>query len=172
MKLKLFLISILFIIASSSTFAQTESRYFKQGYMGNVELGVGADVAEDRNAAVSILTSHGYVFGKGVYLGFGAGIQPSLYKWGDFSIPVFTDFKYSPINGVVSPFIGMSLGMHYYTSCGLFVSPNVGINIGRWSIFMRYTYREFDYYELINHTNVFNRHIANHLITFNVAFSF
>lgn len=182
-RIAIILSGILALASTSVASAQTESRYFKQGYMGNVELGVGADVANSKEEFASVLTSHGYVVGKGVYIGAGLGAMTSFRSKDARStivdFPLFFDVKYSPLDKKVSPFVGASVGIHYnlFHSVGAYVSPSLGANFGRWSVFFRYTYREYssiktvdiaggDKYETVD------QHFNNHLITFNVAFSF
>ncbi len=107
----------------------------KQGYVGNVSvsvtpvLGVGVDV----------LTSHGYSFGNGLWMGGGAGVSFAGVYDGIF-IPVFTEAKYTFMRErKASPFLDCRFGiMTDVEDTYLQVSPSAGVDINRFSIYAVY----------------------------------
>jgi hypothetical protein len=59
--------------------------------------------------AFKLGTSHGYLFNSNFFLGAGAELDIP-----GFSVPVFVDFKYSPLKKRFSPFIRQQLGYTFY----------------------------------------------------------
>lgn len=137
---KSIVISVLLCIFTAALYAKPNP-YFKKGYLGNVELSAGAGT--DGFFEPAIMTTHGYSFGKGFFGGFGAGLGVRT-DGGYANIPFYMDVKYSAFREGVSPFLDMKFGGVYdslFESAGIFASPSAGIDIGRWSVFLRYTFR-------------------------------
>ena len=59
--------------------------YGKPGYAGNISFAIGKDFIQ--GATVDLLTSHGYSFGNGLYLGMGTGL--SVIIDGDGVFPAY-----------------------------------------------------------------------------------
>lgn len=87
---------------------ENKNIHYKQSYKGNVELSCGV------KDTWSFLTSHGYSFGNGLYLGGGSGFSAEFLPEYDSNprvlLPLFADLKYSFCNSVVSPFVGVRAG--------------------------------------------------------------
>lgn len=119
-----------------------DNPYFEKGYRGNVELSLGGGVGGFFEPALT--TTHGYVFCKGLFAGLGTGIGLRYDGEGFANIPFYADVRYSPLRNRISPFVDMKFGGAYdsvFESVGLYASPAVGIDIGIWSVFIKYTYR-------------------------------
>ena len=132
--------------------------YGKPGYAGNISFAIGKDFIH--GSTVDLLTSHGYSFGNGLYLGMGTGVTTNLYA-ADMggvdaliTIPLFADVKYSFMNKRVSPYIALKTGIGVlsgdvvFPPC-LYVAPSIGVDIGRFSLGITYVYernlvREFE----------------------------
>lgn len=114
--------------------ALAENKLTKTGYVGNVSVTLSA-----QGPGCDILTSHGYSFGNGLWMGGGAGFSASDHYRGIF-LPVFAEAKYTfTPEKKVSPFLDCKLG--YMTDLDYiyaFVSPAVGVDINRWSVFASY----------------------------------
>ena len=137
------IIAILLLSAATVLAARDRDRgsiYHSPGYRGNIEYNIGGGTGFE----TSLLTTHGYSFGKGLYggLGLGVGLAPDSYAY--LNVPLFMDIRYSPLKNMVSPFVDFKLGGIYeyeLNRVGLMVSPSVGLDIRRWSIFFKYSYR-------------------------------
>ena len=114
--------------------ALAENKLTKTGYVGNVSVTLSA-----QGPGCDILTSHGYSFGNGLWMGGGAGFSASDHYRGIF-LPVFAEAKYTfTPEKKVSPFLDCKLG--YMTDLDYiyaFVSPAAGVDINRWSVFASY----------------------------------
>ena len=121
--------------------------YGKPGYAGNISFAIGKDFIQ--GSTVDLLTSHGYSFGNGLYLGMGTGVTTNLYA-ADMggvdaliTIPLFADVKYSFMNKRVSPYIALKTGIGVlsgdvvFPPC-LYVAPSIGVDIGRFSLGITY----------------------------------
>ena len=94
---------------------------------------------------IGFTTIHGKTFGNGVFLGGGIGFSYPVLDWETcLTVPIFIDAKYSVLNQRVSPFVEAKIGtMFFYGSdVGMFLSPVLGVDIGRWSIFVSYELRQ------------------------------
>lgn len=170
------IMTILLLTAVTVLSARERGRgsiYHSQGYRGNIEYNIGGGTGFE----TSILTTHGYSFGKGLYggLGFGVGLAPDSYAY--LNVPLFMDIRYSPLKNRVSPFIDFKLGGIYeyeLNRVGLMVSPSVGLDIRRWSIFFKYSYKQ---HTLMMHTDgdismSIRAILATHNFALGVAFTF
>ena len=107
----------------------------ESGYVGNISmsltpfLGFGAELS----------TSHGYSFGKGLWMGGGFGISVSS----DFGalLPLFAEVKYSILhNKKVSPYVDCRLGLiSDFDDTVVLFSPSFGVDIDRFSVFGQFT---------------------------------
>lgn len=138
--IKIVLVSVALALLSSVTgFAQSESVWYESGYKGNVELDAGATLS--RTFIVSVLTSHGYSVGNGLYLGVGTGVTINPYDRGNFVLPIFADVKYSFMDRVCSPFLSMKMGTSFYmedVTAGFLLKPSVGVDVGNFSLHIGY----------------------------------
>lgn len=125
------------------------NHYHKKGYVGNVELTAGATF-DTAIAETGVQTTHGYSYGNGLFTGFGAGCSFRFDAPSNFAFPAYVDFRYSPVDGGVSPFVDLKLGTIWHLGdegSGLFVSPSFGLDISRYSFFIRYQYVSEKYAE-------------------------
>ena len=139
------------LLFASVSYAQDGHKflYGKPGYAGNISFAIGKDFIQ--GSTVDLLTSHGYSFGNGLYLGMGTGLSVNLVS-GDgigtfMTVPIFADMKYSFMDRRVSPFIALKAGIGMYTAYDylplcLYLAPSVGIDIGRFSIGINYVYKK------------------------------
>lgn len=147
---KIIIVCIAIVLSGiNMSYAQNGHRflYGKPGYAGNISFAIGKDFIQ--GSTVDLLTSHGYSFGNGLYLGMGTGLSVNLVS-GDgigtfMTVPVFADMKYSFMDRRVSPFIALKAGVGMYTAYDylplcLYLAPSVGIDIGRFSIGINYVY--------------------------------
>lgn len=136
-------IVILFILLFAVTYnvnAQNNRySYHKTGYWGNVEAIGGTLLTGGSDIGVS--TVHGARLGNGLAMGIGVGFYCDINeRYYEYSIPVFLETKYSPLKSGKSPYIslrtGFSVNDYHYT--GFYLSPSIGVDINRLSLFVRY----------------------------------
>ena len=135
----LILIVALFAVTYSAEAQKTKYNYYKPGYWGNVELNGGALLSGGSNIGFS--TVHGGRLGHGVAMGIGAGLYIDVQEmYYVFNVPVFLETKYSPMKGGMSPFVSLRTGFSVtdYLATGFYLSPAVGVDLRRISLFIRY----------------------------------
>ena len=142
MKKILFVIGMTLLCVAAN--AQSNGAY-KQGYRGSIELEnmVLVNKAPDNMSAMSLVTSHGYSYGNGMYLGGGLGLSTE-FKYRDFDrAQLFVEGKYNFLYNVVSPFVQLRTGLDFdfwnSDKVGVFFSPAVGVDFSRFT--MRLSYR-------------------------------
>ena len=140
----LILIIALFAGAYSAEAQKTKYSYFKPGYWGNIELNGGAMLSEGSNIGFS--TVHGGRLGHGVAMGIGAGLYLDVQElYYVYNVPIFLETKYSPMKSGLSPFVSLRTGFSITDSLttGFYLSPAVGVDLRRFSLFIRYGYNLF-----------------------------
>lgn len=137
--MKKILIAIACICLAAAT-ASAQDFAFKQGYRGNVGIGVG--FPDGGNTGIMVETTHGYSFGNGLFVGGGVGFQN---YGGDVSlIPLYVDGKFSFLEGrKVCPFVELRLGPSFWVGegasvTGFYFSPRAGIDFWRLSAALSY----------------------------------
>ena len=140
----LILIVALFAVTYSADAQKRKYDYYKPGYWGNIELNGGALLSGGSNIGFS--TVHGGRLGHGVAMGIGAGMYIDVQElYYVFNVPVFLETKYSPMKGGMSPFVSLRTGFSVtdYLATGLYLSPSVGVDLRRFSLFIRYGFNLF-----------------------------
>ena len=130
---------VLMLSVSFSVFAQNADSWYNDGYRGSDELETGSTFS--RTFVVSVLSSHGYSVGNGLYFGVGAGCTVNPADNGNLSLPIFADMRYSFIDKPCSPFVDLKLGTSFYiedVTAGLFIRPSVGVDVRNWSLHLGY----------------------------------
>lgn len=164
---------------SLSAKGEGKNLYYEKGYLGNVAVGGTVGLSNDFGSRTTLLTSHGYSFGNGAFVGLGTGVMMDFA--GNCTIPLFTNFKYSFINNTVSPFIDYKMGGSIYdlSSVNLFVSPSVGVDVGRFSFSIGYILQASrDIYTVLydyagdSWTQTSITPVTHHWLNFTVAVSF
>lgn len=178
----IFLLAILSLVMSTMMLDAKEkglNPHYVKGYLGNVALGGTVGLDYDFGSRTTLLTSHGYSFGNGAFVGLGTGVMMDFA--GHCTIPLFTNFKYSFINNTVSPFIDYKMGGSIYdlSSVNLFVSPSVGVDVGRFSFSIGYILQASrDIYTVLydyagdSWTQTSITPVTHHWLNFTVAVSF
>ena len=138
------LIIALFAGAYSAEAQKTKYSYFKPGYWGNIELNGGALLSGGSNIGFS--TVHGGGLAHGLAMGTGAGSSGAVWEsYYVYNIPIFLETKYSPMKSGLSPFVSLRTGFSITDSLttGFYLSPAVGVDLRRFSLFIRYGYNLF-----------------------------
>lgn len=128
----------LLLIALVPLEISAQSRLSDKGYVGDVSLSASFD--SSIGAGVDLLTSHGYSFGNGLWLGGGTGVCMADKSDG-MMLPIYTEARYSflDINDNAHPFVGCKMG--YITDFDetiSFISPTIGVEFKRFSYFASY----------------------------------
>ncbi len=114
-------------------------------YQGSVDLGYSFGVGGLPFDRIELSTFHGCSVGSYFYVGFGLGAHfyydVSEYLIDDcaFSLPIFADFRGNLMNGNIKPFLDLRIGYSFCDFDGLYLSPSVGISIGKLDISLGYT---------------------------------
>lgn len=113
--------------------------YHNTGYWGNIEA-VGGTLLTG-GSDIGISTVHGARLGNGLAMGIGVGIYCDINeRYYVYSIPIFLETKYSPLKNSKSPYISLRTGLSVndYQYTGFYLSPSIGVDINRLSLFVRY----------------------------------
>ena len=122
----------------------TKYNYHKSGYWGNVEASGGVTLGGGSDIGLS--TVHGGRLGNGLAMGIGAGLYLDVQElYYVYNVPVFLETKYSPMKGGMSPFVSLRTGFSVtdYLATGFYLSPAVGVDLRRFSLFIRYGFNLF-----------------------------
>lgn len=133
---------VLFLILSCAALSAQESRMFRRGYRGNIEIGNYAVFGKDKVGGLAQLTTtQGYSFGDGAFVGAGLGAGVDLN--GSLYFPLFLDAKYNFLDRRTSPFAAVRTGLRYSPD-EEYISFNIalggGVDFGRYSIRLGYEY--------------------------------
>ena len=137
--------TVLFLLLTlcTLTLSAQESKMFRKGYRGSIEIGNYAVFGKDKfggNAQITL--SQGYSFGNGAYIGLGFGLGADLKRGG--YIPFFMDAKYNFIDGKVSPFASVRTGFRFSPTASEYLSFGIalggGVDFGRFSVKLGYEY--------------------------------
>lgn len=113
---------------------------YRKGYLGNVELDLGA-ITGTYGFHSGVLTTHGYNTGHGWFFGGGAGLFVTPNHHAIVSIPIYADVRYNFSKSSVSPFVDLKLGTVLNAeelTSGLYASPSFGVMIDRFAISLKY----------------------------------
>lgn len=121
--------------------------YYDSGYWGNIEALGGVMLSGGGGGSnIGVSTVHGGRLGHGVAMGLGVGVYVDITNhFYAFNVPIFLETKYSPMREGKSPFVSLRAGLSiadYYTT-GFYLSPAIGVDLGRLSLFCRYGYNLF-----------------------------
>lgn len=130
-----------------------------RGYSPSVEAGVSLN---EYYTVPYVTTSQGYCFGNGLYIGGVAGVSFNSAEINGKSsrvlIPLLAEIKYSFIDRLASPFIGLKGGgILDCTALGIgyIVRPYVGVDIWRFSLSVGVDYETATYATSVSTTTVF-----------------
>lgn len=144
MKRLLILILALTAITFNAEAKKKPYNYHSPKYWGNIELLGGTVFSGGSNIGIS--TAHGYCLGHGVSMGLGLGVYMDINElYYLYSVPMFLEAKYSPLKKGSSPFVSLRTGFNITDglSTGFYLSPAFGIDIKRFSLFVRYGFNLF-----------------------------
>lgn len=133
------LMALCSLAMNAEPLSNSSEKMTSKGYRGNVSAAISFDCIFKNDIAGFISTSHGYYFGKGLWLGGGMGVFLPIDEVP--SLPFYSEIKYTCLNEKVSPYIACKLGFCLYESAEdlyAYISPTIGLNIGNWSFFMSY----------------------------------
>lgn len=137
----------LMTFATDSVAQQTKYNYHDTGYWGNIEANGGIVLSGGGGGSnLGLSTVHGGRLGHGVAMGLGVGFYVdinSLYY--AVNVPIFLEAKYSPLKSGRSPFVSLRAGLSItdYVDTGFYLSPAIGVDLGRLSLFARYGFNLF-----------------------------
>ena len=135
----------LLLTVSIAGFSQTGNPMYEKGYSGNISF----VAAQGYRFKAMLLTSHGYRFGNGCFIGIGTGFTSDFTK--TMELPLFMDIRYSFLkNSDTSPFLGLKTGyvleMGFFRN-GFIASPEIGFGIGKMTVSIGYTFEYFPGYD-------------------------
>lgn len=145
--MKKYLLLVILCMMAFSFSAEAKKKpydYYKAGYWGNIELNGGTVFTGGSNLGFS--TVHGGRLGHGVAMGIGAGLYVDVQElYYVFNVPIFLETKYSPLKGGRSPFVSLRTGFSITDNLvtGFYLSPALGVDLKRFSLFVRYGFNLF-----------------------------
>jgi hypothetical protein len=113
-----------------------------QNYRGEVQIGGMFGMGEDFGTLTTIHTAHGVVFDENTFVGAGVGVGSNLA--GKLEIPLYGRFSQSfRLSPSLQVFSGLNTGLclDENLSYGLYLSPDIGLQVGRIKFFINYSYR-------------------------------
>lgn len=156
-KTVLMMVAVLCCVAVSAQNRKNASHVM--GYSPSVEAGVSLN---EHYVVPYVTTSQGYCFGNGLYIGGVAGVSFNSAEINGKSsrvlIPLLAEIKYSFIDRLASPFIGLKGGgILDCTALGIgyIVRPYVGVDIWRFSLNVGVDYETATYATSVSTTTVF-----------------
>ena len=172
------LIIALFAGIYSAEAQRAKYSYHRPGYWGNIELNGGALLSQGSNIGFS--TVHGGRLGHGLAMGIGAGLYVDVWElYYVYNVPIFLETKYSPMKSGLSPFVSLRTGFSItdYFATGLYLSPAFGVDLRRFSLFIRYGFNLFPMSADISipdlDINVNSKlHLKTHSLSLGVAVNF
>ena len=147
---------VLLLALGCITLSAQESRMFRRGYRGNVEIGNYAVFGKDIYGGIAQLTTtQGFSLGDGAFVGLGLGAGLDLN--GELFLPVYLDAKYNFIDRNTSPFAAVRTGLRFGLDdgyVGYCISLGGGVDFGRYTIRLGYEYSvskitEYQRYEVV-----------------------
>ena len=175
------LLVALFAFTYSAEAQKRKYNYYDTGYWGNIEAVGGVVLSGGGGGSdIGISTVHGGRLGHGIAMGIGAGIYVDINNlYYAYNIPVFLETKYSPMKGGRSPFLSLRTGLSVtdYHTTGFYLSPAIGVDLGRLSLFARYGFNLFpmnvdiEIPDLDMNINA-TAHIKTHALSIGVAVNF
>ena len=133
MKKNLMLIILFLLMCGGGSMAG--NKLSNKGYVGNLSI----TVTPQLEFGVDVMTSHGYSFGNGLWIGGGAGVSYAGYYDGIF-LPIYTEAKFTFMKDMkASPFVDCKFGIMTDTeNFHTLFSPTFGVDINRISVFALY----------------------------------
>lgn len=123
--------------------AQANEAY-DRGYKGSLELEnmILVNKAPDNMSGIALVTSHGYCYGNGVYLGGGLALSTELrYRNFDRAM-IFAEGKYNLKYATVSPYVRLRTGLEFDAwdteKVGVYFSPAIGVDFSRFTMSLSY----------------------------------
>lgn len=117
-------------------------------YQGSVDFAYSVGVGDWRLDRIELSTSHGCLINPSFYIGAGIGVH-FHYKTNATAIPIFADVRGNLMKGRIKPFVNFRIGYSVGDIEGLYVSPMVGVSIGKLDVGLGYSLQKantyFDY---------------------------
>lgn len=164
-----YVLAVLFLALALPLSMEAQSmKSHRRGYCGNVSLGGMIGINEKFCERASILTTHGYSFGDGTFIGLGTGFIGDLV--GNGAVPLFAKWSYTFLDRTVSPYIGSSLGISIddNISSSLYITPEIGVTVGRFFFNIQYSYYKY----LLDERDTTYSTTKFHALSFGVGVSF
>ncbi len=128
---------------SSAIVAYQEPRTPK--YQGSADIAYSVGVGDWRSDRIELSTSHGCLINPYFYFGAGFGVH-FHYNADIVTVPIFADFRGNLMKGRIKPFVNLRIGYSVGDIGGLYLSPMVGVSIGRLDIGLGYSLQKMDTY--------------------------
>ncbi len=158
----------------SSALAEAKVPGKGKGYSGEVSLGGTVGLSADFGSQFTLLTTHGYLYGKGGFIGLGTGVLADFAD--SFTVPLYAKWSHTFDTGKdVRPYLGSSIGLCANEDLDLsaYIAPEFGVRLGRFFFNVQYSFYDFlsdKVYVGNNLTLVETRHY--HTLSFGIGISF
>ena len=143
----LILLIALMTFATDGVAQRTRYNYHDTGYWGNIDVNGGVVLSGGGGGSnIGISTVHGGRLGHGIAMGLGLGFYVDINNlYYAVNVPIFLETKYSPLKSGKSPFVSLRTGLSITDNLntGFYLSPTIGVDLGRLSLFARYGFNLF-----------------------------
>lgn len=146
--------------------AAAKKGYFKTGYRGFIEAGIGAGFnskIDEEYVNLSISTIHGCELFRHLFVGLGVGVQGFIVPDDEdttnknkeketetetesyASFPIFSDVRFDFLNRTISPFLDMQLGGTVGDFEGVHFALSAGCRFSHFNLSMGYALQNYTY---------------------------
>lgn len=112
----------LFILLLMVATVASAQKYRTKGYRAFVENGVSTNFS---SASYMLATTHGYQINEHIFAGGGMGL---LTDFSNVSIPIYADFRWTILDGRVTPFLEGKTGYVAGDCDGFYENANFGVD--------------------------------------------
>ena len=176
-----FIVVALALLCSASSFAQADYDYDRpapyDGYKGMLDFNYALGVGEHSINRFGVSTVHGYQINRYIFTGVGAGFN-YFYSDESFNLPIFADARFSlPFADNAAFYLDCRIGYSLLDAEGLYMSPSLGLRLGRQTALTLSVGYEFQHSDLIycghlsNGTFIYEKDNAG-AITFRLGMDF
>jgi len=170
---KTLLFSVLLCVFSASV-AEAKIPGRGKGYSSEVSLGGTVCLNTDFGSRFTLLTTHGYSFGKGGFIGLGTGVLSDFTD--SFTIPLYAKWSYTFDTGKdIRPYLGSSAGVcvNDWLDASVYIAPEAGVRLGRFFFNVQYSFYDFLGNQTYAGNNVTLMEVYHyHTLSFGVGISF
>lgn len=141
------------LLCSAFSFAQVDSDNNRSnsyaGYRGMFDVNYALGIGEHSINRFGLSTIHGYDFNRYIFTGIGVGFN-YFYNSESFNLPIFADARFLlPFEDNAAFFLDCRIGYSLLDADGLYMSPSLGLRLGRKTAITLSIGYDFQHYDAI-----------------------